>query len=125
MASTLAMAAQFRYDIDDGKFVAGAVMTEVNKENLMSDIKTVLSDAEDLLKQAASTTGERATELREKALARLKQAKEKAADVQVVVVEKGKKAARATDDYVHDHPWTSIGVAAGVGILIGLLINRK
>jgi ElaB/YqjD/DUF883 family membrane-anchored ribosome-binding protein len=125
LASTLAMAAQFRYDIDDGKFVAGAVMTEVNKENLMSDIKTVLSDAEDLLKQAASTTGERATELREKALARLKQAKEKAADVQVVVVEKGKKAARATDDYVHDHPWTSIGVAAGVGILIGLLINRK
>ncbi|MEJ2767927.1 DUF883 family protein [Mycetohabitans sp. B46] len=100
-------------------------MTELNKENLMSDIKTVLSDAEDLLKQAASTTGERATELREKALTRLKQAKEKAADVQVVVVEKGKKAVRATDDYVHDHPWTSIGVAAGVGVLIGLLINRK
>lgn len=119
------MAAQFRYDTGDDKFVAGAVMTEVNKENLMSDIKTVLSDAEDLLKQAASTTGERATELREKALARLKQAKEKAADVQVVVVEKGKKAARATDDYVHDHPWTSIGIAAGVGVLIGLLINRK
>ncbi len=98
---------------------------EVNKENLMSDIKTVLSDAEDLLKQAASTTGERATELREKALMRLRQAKEKAGDVQVVVVKKGKKAARATDDYVHDHPWTSISVAAGLGILIGLLINRK
>ncbi|WP_225721756.1 DUF883 family protein [Candidatus Vallotiella sp. (ex Adelges kitamiensis)] len=100
-------------------------MMEVNKENLMSDIKTVLSDAEDLLKQAASTTGERATELREKALMRLRQAKEKAGDVQVVVVKKGKKAARATDDYVHDHPWTSISVAAGLGILIGLLINRK
>lgn len=100
-------------------------MSEVNKEKLMSDIKTVLADAEDLLKQAASSTGDRATELREKALARLKQAKEKATDVQVVVVEKGKKAAHATDDYVHEHPWTSIGIAAGVGVLIGLLINRK
>ncbi len=88
-------------------------MSEVNKERLMSDIKTVLADAEDLLKQAASATGERASELRETALTRLKQAKEKAADVQVVVVEKGKKAARATDDYVHEHPWASIGIAAG------------
>ncbi|UDG82339.1 DUF883 family protein [Candidatus Vallotia cooleyia] len=98
---------------------------EGNKEHLMSDIRTVLSDAENLLKQATSTTGEHAIELREKALTRLKQAKEKASDVQVVVVEKGKKAARATDDYVHDHPWTSIGIAAGIGVLIGLLINRQ
>ncbi len=59
-------------------------MSEVNKERLMSDIKTVLADAEDLLKQAANTTGERASELRETALTRLRQAKEKAADVQVV-----------------------------------------
>ena len=86
-------------------------MSEINREKLMSDIKTVLADAEDLLKQAASTTGERATELREKAVSRLKQAKE--------------KAARATDDYVHEHPWQSIGIAAGVGVLIGLLINRR
>ncbi|ABE29091.1 MULTISPECIES: DUF883 family protein [Paraburkholderia] len=100
-------------------------MSEINKERLMSDIKTVLADAEDLLKQAASATGERASELRETALTRLKQAREKAADVQVVVVEKGKKAARATDDYVHEHPWASIGIAAGAGVLLGLLINRK
>ena len=100
-------------------------MSEVNKERLMSDIRTVLADAEDLLKQAASATGDRASELRETALTRLKQAKEKAADVQVVVVEKGKKAARVTDDYVHEHPWAAIGIAAGVGVLVGLLVNRK
>ena len=91
----------------------------------MSDIRNVLADAEDLLKQAASATGERASELRETAMGRLRQAKEKAADVQVVVVEKGKKAVRATDDYVHERPWTAIGIAAGVGVLVGLLINRK
>jgi len=97
----------------------------VNKEQLVSDIKVVLSDAEDLLKQAASATGERATELRATALSRLKQAKEKAADMQASVIEKSKQVARVTDDYVHEHPWTSIGVALGVGALIGLLVNRR
>ncbi|EON10950.1 membrane protein [Pandoraea anapnoica] len=91
----------------------------------MTDIKSVLADAEDLLKQAANTTGERASELSDKALTLLKQAKEKASDVQVVVVEKSKQAARATDDYVHDHPWQAVGIAAGIGVVIGLLLNRK
>ena len=100
-------------------------MPEIHKEKLMSDIKTVLADAEDLFKQAASATGDRANELREKALAQLRQAKDKAADVQVVVVEKGKAAARVTDDYVHEHPWQSLGVAAGLGFVVGLLLNRK
>jgi len=100
-------------------------MSEVNKEKLMSDLKAVLTDAEDLLKQAASATGERAAELRENAIGQLKLAKEKVVDARVVVVEKGKKAVRATDDYVHEHPWASIGIAAGIGVLAGLLINRK
>jgi ElaB/YqjD/DUF883 family membrane-anchored ribosome-binding protein len=91
----------------------------------MSDIKTILADAEDLLKQAANATSERASELGETALARLKQAKEKAAGVQVIVIEKSRKAAHATDDSVHEHPWTFIGIAAGVGVLVGLLANRK
>ncbi|MCI3205601.1 MULTISPECIES: YqjD family protein [Pandoraea] len=96
-----------------------------NKEKFMTDIKSVLADAEDLLKQAANTTGERASELSDRALTLLKQAKEKASDVQVVVVEKSKQAARATDDYVHDHPWQAVGIAAGIGVVIGLLLNRK
>jgi len=100
-------------------------MSEINKERFMSDIKNVLADAEDLLKQAAAATGERASELRETAMTRLKQAREKAADAQVVVIERGRKAARATDDYVHEHPWASIGIAAGIGMVIGLLINRR
>lgn len=90
----------------------------------MSDVKTELTDSEDQLVQAASASRESASKLRDGALARLKGATEKAAHVQIVVVENGKKAARATDDFVHEHPWSSIGIAAGVGVLVGLLINR-
>ena len=88
-------------------------------------LATAAFSVTDPLKQAVNATSERASELRETALARLKQAKEKAAGVQVIVVEKSRKAAHATDDYVHEHPWTSIDIAAGVGVLAGLLTNRK
>ena len=46
-------------------------------------------------------------------------------DVQEVVADRAKAAARATDDFVHDNPWKAIGIAAGVGFLLGLLVNRK
>ena len=95
------------------------------KDKLFSDMKIVLSDAEDLLKAAASSSGERAAELREKAMLSLRRAKEAVQDAQVAVIEKSKAAARATDDYVHDHPWRAIGVAAAVGFFVGLMINRR
>jgi ElaB/YqjD/DUF883 family membrane-anchored ribosome-binding protein len=97
----------------------------VNKDKLIGDLKVVLSDAEELLRAAAAATGERATELREKAAATLKRASEKIADVQELVVERGKAAARVTDDFVHDNPWRAVRIAAGVGFLLGLLVNRR
>jgi ElaB/YqjD/DUF883 family membrane-anchored ribosome-binding protein len=96
-----------------------------SKDKLFSDMKIVLSDAEDLLKAAASSSGERAVELREKALVSLRRAKEVMQDAQSAVVEKGKAAARATDDYVHDHPWKAVGIAAAVGFVLGLIVNRR
>jgi ElaB/YqjD/DUF883 family membrane-anchored ribosome-binding protein len=54
----------------------------------------------------------------------LREAGEKAHHLQEVVVAKGKAAARATDDYVHDHPWRVVSLLPGAGLLIGLLLNR-
>jgi len=95
------------------------------KETLIDNVKTSLNDAEDLLREAASTTGDKAAELRERALATLKRTRETLYDVQDAVLERSRKAARATDDYVHDNPWQAIGIAGGVGVLIGLLISRR
>jgi len=49
----------------------------------------------------------------------------KLAEAQEVVVDKAKAAARATDDYVHANPWRSVGIAAGAGLVIGMLISRR
>ena len=86
-----------------------------------SDVNRAISGAEDMLAQAASSTGEKAAELRGRALEQLKALRGRLQDAQAAALRQSKAAARATDDYVHDHPWRSIGIAAGVGVLLGIL----
>jgi ElaB/YqjD/DUF883 family membrane-anchored ribosome-binding protein len=98
---------------------------EAVKENLIDSVKTGLNDAESLLREAASSTGDKAAELRDRALTSLKRTRETLYEVQDAVLERGRKAARATDDYVHDNPWQAIGIAGVTGLLLGLLISRR
>jgi len=99
--------------------------TAVSKEKLAQDLKIVISDAEDLLRATASQAGEKVAAAREKIQDSLHRAKLKLADVEDVIVDKGKQTARATDEYVRDHPWQAVGIAAGIGFVIGLLIGRR
>ncbi len=96
----------------------------VNSDKLVTDVKTVLGDAEDLLRQSASSTGEQAVQLRERGMALLRQGRERAQEIQELAVAKSKAAARVTDDYVHENPWRSMGIAFAVGLAAGLLLNR-
>jgi ElaB/YqjD/DUF883 family membrane-anchored ribosome-binding protein len=100
-------------------------MTDVTREKLISDFKVVLADAEELLKATAAQTGDKATELREKVTEHLKRAKFRLQEEQEKVVTRTKEVANATDDYVHENPWQAVGVAAGVGFLLGLVIGRS
>lgn len=103
----------------------GTEFSDVTKDQLISDFKVVVSDAEALIKATANQGGEVLTALRTKAGDSLATAKVKLADAQTAVVEKSKVAAKATDNYVHDNPWRAIGIAAGVGLVVGLLIGRR
>ena len=89
------------------------------------DLKRVLADAEALLVATADDTGEEVTRLRSRVTATLSQAKTGLIEAQAAVVDKAKVAAKATDEYVHDNPWKSIGIAAGVGLLVGAIIGRR
>lgn len=95
------------------------------QEKLVSDIKTVISDAEEVLSATADQVGDKVATLRARVQARLHDAKVRLGEAEAVLVAKTKAAARATDAYVHESPWTSIGVAAGVGLLLGLVISRR
>jgi ElaB/YqjD/DUF883 family membrane-anchored ribosome-binding protein len=97
----------------------------VSKEKLVQDLKIVISDAEDLLRATASTAGERVAQAREKVQDSLDRAKVKLAEVEDVIIDRSKQAARATDEYVRENPWRAVGIAAGIGVLVGMLISRR
>jgi ElaB/YqjD/DUF883 family membrane-anchored ribosome-binding protein len=102
-----------------------STLTDTQRAKLTSDLKNVIHDAEELLKLSAGEAGAEVTEMRERIRARLLNAKDSLLDLQHSAVERAKEAGRKADDYVHDHPWQSIGLAAGVGVLVGLLIGRR
>jgi len=97
----------------------------ISREKLVDDFSAVLTEAEDLLKRAANESGERAKDLRSQVEAKLLAAKLRLQEIEGEAVDRARVAARITDDYVHDNPWQAIGVAAAVGFIAGLMMNRR
>ncbi len=99
--------------------------SDVTKEQLIRDFKVVIDDAEALLKATAGQGGEALSAARTRAGESLATAKAKMHEAEAALVARTKAAAKATDEYVHLHPWQAIGVAAGLGLVIGVLIGRR
>ena len=97
----------------------------VSTDKLLADFKLVLADAEELLRATAGQAGEKLAETRERIQEHLATAKASLADTQATALEQAKAVGTATDDYVHKNPWQAVGIAAGVGLLLGLLMSRR
>lgn len=95
------------------------------KGKMASDIRTVITDGEDLLKDAGHASGAGIAAAREKLDETLSSAGARLADASRPVVDQARKTAIAADGYVHSHPWAVIGAATAVGTLIGLLVARR
>lgn len=99
--------------------------SEVSKEKLMQDFRVVVTDAEELLRATAGLAGEKVSAARERIQENLAAAKVRLSAAEEAVVEKAKEAARATDEYVHENPWKAVGIGAGVGLIVGMLLSRR
>jgi ElaB/YqjD/DUF883 family membrane-anchored ribosome-binding protein len=100
-------------------------METVTRDKLVEDLKDVLNDVEQLMRQAASAGEAQAMELRDRAASALEKAQVKLDGLHREVARATRDAADATDHWVHENPWSSIGTAAAVGVLIGLLLGRR
>lgn len=100
-------------------------LSSASKQKLVSDMKVVVADAEEILRATAGVAGDKMGDLRERIGERLRDAKLRLADAEAALVDRTKAAARATDDFVHENPWRAVGVAAAVGLLLGVIIGRR
>jgi ElaB/YqjD/DUF883 family membrane-anchored ribosome-binding protein len=94
-------------------------------EKLVTDFRVLMTDVDELVKATASQTGDKIAEVRGRVQQAAAQLRPRLAQAEVVLQEKAKAAVETADDYIHDNPWTAIGVAAGVGLVIGLLVGRR
>ncbi len=96
-----------------------------SRDKLIEDFHSVIADTEELMKSVSSDSEGKASALREKIGQNLNLAKEYLQDFEGTVVDKSKVAARITDEYVHENAWRTIGIAVGIGLIIGLLIRER
>jgi ElaB/YqjD/DUF883 family membrane-anchored ribosome-binding protein len=87
---------------------------DVTTDKLMHELKNVVGDAEDLLKATASQGGEHIARIRARAEESVRTARARMKD-----------SGEMLDDQVREHPWTAVGIAAGAGLLLGILLGRK
>jgi ElaB/YqjD/DUF883 family membrane-anchored ribosome-binding protein len=99
--------------------------TNIGTERLMADLQAVVRDTEDLLKATAGDASERAAKARAHAEESLRKARARMSEMEQHLAARAREAAQKTNEYVHENPWPSIGVAAGVGFVVGLLIGRR
>jgi ElaB/YqjD/DUF883 family membrane-anchored ribosome-binding protein len=91
---------------------------------LIEEFHTLIGDTERLLKHTQDTAGAQTEELRGKINANLSRARQMLKEQEGSLREQGQAAIQCTEEYVHTHPWQSIGIAAGVGFLFGLITRR-
>lgn len=95
------------------------------RDKLTQDFRTLVTDAEELWRVTANQAGEKITQARERIQDSLHEAKVKLAEAEAVVTERARQAARYTEEYVQENPWRAIGMAAGIGLVLGILLARR
>jgi ElaB/YqjD/DUF883 family membrane-anchored ribosome-binding protein len=97
----------------------------VSADQLIDDLTAVIRDAENLLRATAAHTGDRVEEMRARAEESVRHAKERLAGIEEEAVRHARALAGEADEYVRGNPWQAVGIAAGIGLVLGLLLTRR
>jgi ElaB/YqjD/DUF883 family membrane-anchored ribosome-binding protein len=106
--------------VDDVAEDAGRLGNQANEE-----MGRLIADVEDLVGRLARVSDTEVVRLREKIEKTLEAARQSMREGAAQVQARGRRAAQAADGYVHERPWTALGLAAAVGVLLGALAARR
>ncbi len=94
-------------------------------DRLAADIQSLVADAESMLDAAAGESGDKADATRERIRERLADAREQIRRLESKLMIEARVAALAADRYVHEQPWQAVGIAAVLGVVVGVLLSRN
>jgi ElaB/YqjD/DUF883 family membrane-anchored ribosome-binding protein len=97
----------------------------MTKQQLLTDLKLVLSDVDALVRATADQGGAEIAKVRTKTADTVAAIKTRVTATEAALLSKAKHASEFTDDYVRGNPWRTLGIVTGVGLLIGLFIGRR
>lgn len=95
------------------------------KGKILADFKVLIGDAEELLKATSNVAGEKATVARQHIERSLDEGKRSLAQAEDLLLDKSREVAKSTENYVRENPWNAVGIAAGVGLILGMLLRRS
>lgn len=96
-----------------------------NRERLLDDLRLVIKDAEELLKNTGEQVDEGYQQARARFESTLSNAKTGLSTLEQQVADSAREAIETSDRYVHEHPWHAVGIGALAGLMAGLLISRR
>jgi ElaB/YqjD/DUF883 family membrane-anchored ribosome-binding protein len=100
---------------------AAQVAEDQIKDLAFSELTTLIEESEKLLNSSAALVGEEAETLREQIALKLQQARDSVNSVR----DRTKPAVEATETYISGHPWQTVAISAGFGLVVGLLLGRR
>jgi ElaB/YqjD/DUF883 family membrane-anchored ribosome-binding protein len=89
------------------------------------EFSSFVSDIEHLITSMTTLTGQDLERAKAKLAERVEAAKVTLTEAGGRIAETARQSARATDTYVHDHPWQSVGFGAILGLLVGIAVSRR
>jgi ElaB/YqjD/DUF883 family membrane-anchored ribosome-binding protein len=95
-----------------------------NARPIEADMKVLLDDANTLLHTAATLSGEKAAEMRQRGMQLVEEALQKSQNMYACAMASARNAVTSTDAYVHKNPWCAVATMAGVGLVAGLIVSR-
>ena len=98
---------------------------QISASQLIDDLTAVIRDAESLLRATAAQTGDRVEEIRARAEESVRQAKARLEGIEEQALERARELAGDADQYVRGNPWQAVGIAAGIGLVLGLILSRR
>ncbi|MHC8326783.1 ElaB/YgaM/YqjD family protein [Pseudomonas sp. LB1P83] len=100
---------------------ATQIVNDQIKDQAFSELQVLIEESEKLLKSSASLVGEEAETLRGQIAQKLQQARDSVTSVR----DRTKPVVDATETYIGGHPWQTVAISAGFGLVVGLLLGRR